>query len=79
MHKKVACTRTFIETFEKIVKSWKKPGCPSSKEYLDCGTSVHTMYYHLAKWHNCTTGLLYNRILGQKSKIKEIYKVAYIC
>ena len=46
------CTPMFIAAFSTIVKSWKKPKCPSTDKWIKKMLFIYTMEYYLAMGKN---------------------------
>ena len=64
------CTPMFIAALITIAESWKQPGCPSSKKWINVMRSIHALKYYSALKtlafliHATTWGKLENIILS---------------
>ena len=59
---KDTCTPLFIAALFTVARTWKKPRCPSTDEWIKKMWYIHTMEYYLAMKRNASESVLMRRM-----------------
>ena len=70
MTQKDTCTPIFIAALYTTAKTWKKPKCPSTEEWIKKMWYIHTMEYYTMEYYHPLKGKnnsIYSNIDGPRN------------